>query len=132
MTGTDVRAGSCGYLLNQQTLNRNSSTPGTLDNFLRNYNVSAENMEFYISNKTQHGWAPGTSFYHGAYNEYVGSRLAQLDEKYQLSLMLETKTLPEKRFVFVKILAIIIPENGAKVSKIKCLRLNQQTLFNSL
>ena len=61
MTGTDVRAGSCGYLLNQQTLNRNSSTPGTLDNFLRNYNVSAENMEFYISNKTQHGWAPGTS-----------------------------------------------------------------------
>lgn len=97
MTGTDVRAGSCGYLLNQQTLNRNSSTPGTLDNFLRNYNVSAENMEFYISNKTQHGWAPGTSFYHGAYNEYVGSRLAQLDEKYQLSLMLETKTLPEIR-----------------------------------
>ena len=54
-------------------------------------------MEFYISNKTQHGWAPGTSFYHGAYNEYVGSRLAQLDEKYQLSLMLETKTLPEIR-----------------------------------
>lgn len=97
MTGTDVRAGSCGYLLNQQTLNRNSSTPGTLDNFLRDYNVSAENMEFYISNKTQHGWAPGTSFYHGAYNEYVGSRLAQLDEKYQLSLMLETKTLPEIR-----------------------------------
>ena len=78
-------------------INRNSSTPGTLDNFLRNYNVSAENMEFYISNKTQHGWAPGTSFYHGAYNEYVGSRLAQLDEKYQLSLMLETKTLPEIR-----------------------------------
>ena len=78
-------------------INRNSSTPGALDNFLRNYNVSAENMEFYISNKTQHGWAPGTSFYHGAYNEYVGSRLAQLDEKYQLSLMLETKTLPEIR-----------------------------------
>ena len=78
-------------------INRNSSTPGALDNFLRNYNVSAENMEFYISNKTQHGWAPGTSFYHGAYNEYVGSRLAQLDEKYQLSLMLETKTLLEIR-----------------------------------
>lgn len=39
------------------------------------------------------------------------------------------KKLQEKRFVFVKILAIIIPENGAKVSKIKCLRLNQQTLF---
>ena len=78
-------------------INRNSSTPGALDNFLRNYNVSAENMEFYISNKTQHGWAPGTSFYHGAYNEYVGARLAQLDEKYQLSLMLETKTLPEIR-----------------------------------
>ena len=38
------------------------------------------------------------------------------------------KKLQEKRFVFVKILAIIIPENGAKVSKIKCLRLNQQTL----
>ena len=78
-------------------INRNSSTPGALDNFLRNYNVSAETMEFYISNKTQHGWAPGTSFYHGAYNEYVGSRLAQLDEKYQLSLMLETKTLLEIR-----------------------------------
>ena len=31
------------------------------------------------------------------------------------------KKLQEKRFVFVKILAIIIPENGAKVSKIKCL-----------
>ena len=41
------------------------------------------------------------------------------------------KKLQEKRFVFVKILAIIIPENGAKVSKIKCLRLNQQTLLNS-
>ena len=41
------------------------------------------------------------------------------------------KKLQEKRFVFVKILAIIIPENGAKVSKIKCLRLNQQTLFTS-
>ncbi len=40
------------------------------------------------------------------------------------------KKLQEKRFVFVKILAIIIPENGAKVSKIKCLRLNQQTLIN--
>ena len=39
------------------------------------------------------------------------------------------KKLQEKRFVFVKILAIIIPENGAKVSKIKCLRLNQQTLI---
>lgn len=39
------------------------------------------------------------------------------------------KKLQEKRFVFVKILAIIIPENGAKVSKIKCLRFNQQTLF---
>lgn len=38
------------------------------------------------------------------------------------------KKLQEKRIVFVKILAIIIPENGAKVSKIKCLRLNQQTL----
>ena len=41
------------------------------------------------------------------------------------------KKLQEKRFVFVKILAIIIPENGAKVSKIKCLRLNQQTLINN-
>ena len=39
------------------------------------------------------------------------------------------KKLQEKRFVFVKILAIIIPENGAKVSKIKCLRLNQHTLI---
>ena len=42
------------------------------------------------------------------------------------------RKLQEKRFVFVKILAIIIPENGAKVSKIKCLQLNQQTLINSL
>jgi len=41
------------------------------------------------------------------------------------------KKLQEKRFVFVKILAIIIPENGAKVSKIKCLRLNQQTLIRN-
>ncbi len=41
------------------------------------------------------------------------------------------KKLQEKRFVFVKIFAIIIPENGAKVSKIKCLRLNQQTLIIS-
>ena len=41
------------------------------------------------------------------------------------------KKLQEKRFVFVKILAIIIPENGAKVSKIKCLRLNQQTLIKN-
>lgn len=39
------------------------------------------------------------------------------------------KKLQEKRVVFVKILAIIIPENGEKVSKIKCLQLNQQTLF---
>ncbi|MBS5635990.1 MAG: hypothetical protein KHW38_06160, partial [Dorea sp.] len=31
-------------------------------------------------------------------------------------------------FVFVKILAIIIPENGAKVSKIKCFQFAQQTL----
>ena len=42
------------------------------------------------------------------------------------------KKLQEKRFVFVKILAIIIPENGEKVSKIMCLRLNQQTLSNNL
>ncbi|WP_207723110.1 hypothetical protein, partial [Roseburia yibonii] len=41
------------------------------------------------------------------------------------------KKLQEKRFVFVKILAIIIPESGAKVSKIKCLRLDQQTLNTS-
>ena len=41
------------------------------------------------------------------------------------------RKLQEKRFVFVKILAIIIPENGAKVSKIKCLRLNQQTLIRN-
>nr|DAQ86078.1 MAG TPA: hypothetical protein [Herelleviridae sp.] len=27
-------------------------------------------------------------------------------------------------------LAIIIPENGAKVSKIKCFQFAQQTLFN--
>ena len=38
------------------------------------------------------------------------------------------KKLQEKRFVFVKILAIIIPENGAKVSKIKCFQFAQQTL----
>ena len=38
------------------------------------------------------------------------------------------KKLQEKRFVFVKILAIIIPENGAKISKVKCLQLNQKTL----
>ena len=36
------------------------------------------------------------------------------------------KNCKKKRFVFVKILAIIIPENRAIVSKIKCLRLNQQ------
>ena len=41
------------------------------------------------------------------------------------------KKLQEKRFVFVKILAIIIPENREKVSKIKCLRLNQQTLVKA-
>ncbi len=39
------------------------------------------------------------------------------------------RKLQEKRFVFVKILAIIIPENGAKVSKIKCFQFAQQTLF---
>ena len=39
------------------------------------------------------------------------------------------RKLQEKRIVFVKILAIIIPENGAKVSKIKCLQPNQQTLL---
>ena len=38
------------------------------------------------------------------------------------------RKLQEKRFVFVKILAIIIPENGAKVSKIKCFQFAQQTL----
>ena len=37
------------------------------------------------------------------------------------------RKLQEKRFVFVKILAIIIPENGAKVSKIKCFQFAQQT-----
>lgn len=42
------------------------------------------------------------------------------------------RKLQEKRFVFVKILAIIIPENGAKVSKIKCFQFAQQTLFNSM
>ena len=31
--------------------------------------------------------------------------------------------------VFVKIIAIIIPENGAKVSKIKCFQFAQQTLI---
>ena len=35
-------------------------------------------------------------------------------------------------FVFVKILAIIIPENGAKVSKIKCFQFAQQTLYSLL
>ena len=39
------------------------------------------------------------------------------------------RKLQEKRFVFVKILAIIIPENGAKVSKIKCFQFAQQTLY---
>ena len=38
------------------------------------------------------------------------------------------RKLQEKRFVFVKILAIIIPENGAKVSKIKCFQFAQQAL----
>lgn len=38
------------------------------------------------------------------------------------------RKLQEKRFVFVKILAIIIPENRAKVSKIKCFQFAQQTL----
>lgn len=38
------------------------------------------------------------------------------------------KKLQEKRFVFVKILAIIIPENGAKVNKIKCFQFAQQAL----
>ncbi|EEA82189.1 hypothetical protein CLONEX_01866, partial [[Clostridium] nexile DSM 1787] len=42
------------------------------------------------------------------------------------------RKLQEKRFVFVKILAIIIPENGAKVSKIKCFQFAQQTLNNSI
>lgn len=41
------------------------------------------------------------------------------------------RKLQEKRFVFVKILAIIIPENGAKVSKIKCFQFAQQTLLIS-
>ncbi|MFR2894377.1 MAG: hypothetical protein ACLTCL_08635 [Mediterraneibacter gnavus] len=40
------------------------------------------------------------------------------------------RKLQEKRFVFVKILAIIIPENGAKVSKIKCFQFAQQTLLS--
>ncbi|MEO3125631.1 hypothetical protein, partial [Mediterraneibacter gnavus] len=31
-----------------------------------------------------------------------------------------------------KILAIIIPENGAKVSKIKCFQFAQQTLYSTL
>ena len=39
------------------------------------------------------------------------------------------RKLQEKRFVFVKILAIIIPENRAKVSKIKCFQFAQQTLI---
>ncbi|MEF2771822.1 MAG: hypothetical protein U0N64_07210, partial [Blautia caecimuris] len=42
------------------------------------------------------------------------------------------RKLQEKRFVFVKILAIIIPENGAKVSKIKCFQFAQQTLFTAI
>ena len=42
------------------------------------------------------------------------------------------RKLQEKRFVFVKILAIIIPENGAKVSKIKCFQFAQQTLYNEI
>lgn len=42
------------------------------------------------------------------------------------------RKLQEKRFVFVKILAIIIPENGAKVSKIKCFQFAQQTLSKSI
>ena len=42
------------------------------------------------------------------------------------------RKLQEKRFVFVKILAIIIPENGAKVSKIKCFQFAQQTLIKQL
>ncbi len=37
--------------------------------------------------------------------------------------------LQEKRFDFIKSLASIIPENVVKVSKIKCFKPNQQTLF---
>ena len=37
--------------------------------------------------------------------------------------------LQEKRFDFIKSLASIIPENVVKVSKIKCSKPNQQTLF---
>ncbi len=78
-------------------INRNSLTPDALDDFLKGYNVSAKDMEYYISNNTQHGWAAGTSFYHEAYNGYVGSRLNQLDDKYNLSKMLDTKSLTEIR-----------------------------------
>ena len=41
MTGTDVRAGSCGYLLNQQTL-----IMGKLDHIKEKYPGYMENISF--------------------------------------------------------------------------------------
>ena len=49
-------------------------------------------------------------------------------DQYTPLYLKSVRKLQEKRFVFVKILAIIIPENGAKVSKIKCFQFAQQTL----
>ena len=43
-----------------------------------------------------------------------------------------SKILQEKRIDFIEISASIVPNIGAKISKIKCFITNQQTLIKAL
>ena len=81
-------------------INRNSKTPGALEDFLSDYNVSKENMNKFVSNNTHHGVADGSSYNHEAYNTYVKSQLDIIDEKYGLSESLKTRGADDIRAEF--------------------------------
>ena len=80
-------------------INRNSSTPGALNEFLSTYNVT--NKYKYISDNTQHGQAGGSGVFHRAYNEYVAAQLEHLNNKYKIREKMETQGLEAIRKEFV-------------------------------
>lgn len=82
-------------------INRNSSTPGALNEFLSTYNVTNENKYKYISDNTQHGQAGGSGVFHRAYNEYVAAQLEHLNNKYKIREKMETQGLEAIRKEFV-------------------------------
>lgn len=84
-------------------INKMSSSPDALSDFLKNNNYNKEaNDSYLISNKTHHGWDYINSYDHKAYSDYVASRIDALNEKYNISQRLETQSMEELRKELVK------------------------------